>query len=48
MLNEFEGKRYDIGEKSGFIKTTIEFALEHEDLRDDVLEFIKTLLEKQK
>jgi UTP--glucose-1-phosphate uridylyltransferase len=45
---EFEGKRYDIGEKSGFIKTTIEFALEHEELRSDVLEFIKTLLERQK
>ena len=38
---EFEGTRYDVGEKIGFIKTTIEFALKNPELRDDVLEFMK-------
>jgi UTP--glucose-1-phosphate uridylyltransferase len=41
---EFEGKRYDVGEKIGFIKTTIEFALQHEELRDDLIQFMEKLL----
>ncbi|AGK55758.1 UTP--glucose-1-phosphate uridylyltransferase GalU [Bacillus sp. 1NLA3E] len=28
---DFEGKRYDVGEKIGYIKTTIDFALQHEN-----------------
>lgn len=42
---EFEGKRYDVGEKLGFIETTIEFALQNEDLREDLLRFMETKLE---
>lgn len=30
---DFEGKRYDVGEKQGFIETTLEFALQDEDLK---------------
>jgi UTP--glucose-1-phosphate uridylyltransferase len=41
---DFEGTRYDVGEKFGFVKTTIEFALKHEDLRDDMLDYLKTLI----
>ncbi|PLR84366.1 UTP--glucose-1-phosphate uridylyltransferase GalU [Bacillus sp. V33-4] len=37
---EFEGERYDVGEKLGFIETTIEFALEKEELREDLLRFM--------
>ncbi len=37
---EFEGKRYDVGEKLGFIETTIEFALEKEELREELLKFM--------
>lgn len=44
----FEGKRYDVGEKLGFIKTTLEFALQHDDLHDDVIAFMKELLAKEK
>ncbi|RFU68327.1 UTP--glucose-1-phosphate uridylyltransferase [Peribacillus saganii] len=40
---KFEGNRYDVGEKLGFIETTIDFALDREDLREGVLR----LLEKQ-
>lgn len=42
---EFEGKRYDVGEKLGFIETTIEFALQKEELRDDLLKFMAQKLE---
>jgi UTP--glucose-1-phosphate uridylyltransferase len=41
---EFEGKRYDVGEKIGFIKTTIEFALQHDELRDDLIQFMEKIL----
>lgn len=45
---EFEGKRYDVGEKLGFIKTTIEFAVQNEELRDDLLELMENIVEKTK
>ncbi|NRD76954.1 UTP--glucose-1-phosphate uridylyltransferase GalU [Bacillus sp. BRMEA1] len=41
---DFEGTRYDVGEKFGFVKTTIEFALKHEDLRDEMLDYLKNLV----
>lgn len=43
---EFAGRRYDIGDKLGFIRATIDFALQREDLRDDVLDFLKSRLEQ--
>ena len=36
----FEGKRYDVGNPLGFIETTIDFALQREDLREEVGRFI--------
>ncbi|MGL5021329.1 MAG: UTP--glucose-1-phosphate uridylyltransferase GalU [Mycoplasmatales bacterium] len=38
----FEGKRYDIGDKLGFLKATVDFALQRNDLREEFLEFLKT------
>ena len=32
------GKRYDTGDKSGYLKAIIDFALEREDLRHEILE----------
>ncbi|MGJ9458095.1 UTP--glucose-1-phosphate uridylyltransferase GalU [Oceanobacillus sp. CF4.6] len=48
MLNEiqkvyaydFEGKRYDVGEKLGFVKTTIDFALENPEMKDELYEYL--------
>lgn len=40
----FEGRRYDVGEKLGFVKTTIEFALQHPEIRDEVMEFIEAIV----
>ncbi|MGE8206623.1 UTP--glucose-1-phosphate uridylyltransferase GalU [Heyndrickxia sp. NPDC080065] len=45
---DFEGKRFDVGETLGFVKTTIEFALQNEELQEDVLKFMEELLLKQK
>lgn len=45
---DFEGKRYGVGDKFGFIKATIDFALDREDLHDQVNEYIHTLVEKEK
>ena len=37
----FEGKRYDIGSKLGFLQATVEFALQREDLKDEFIEYLK-------
>jgi UTP--glucose-1-phosphate uridylyltransferase len=44
---DFEGIRYDVGEKFGFIKTTIEMALSREELREQLLEYLVTLVNNQ-
>ena len=41
---EFIGNRYDVGDKLGSIKATIDFALKREELRDDLLEILKNKL----
>lgn len=45
---DFEGTRYDVGEKLGFIKTTIEFALMRDDLRYSVLDYLDGVLNREK
>jgi UTP--glucose-1-phosphate uridylyltransferase len=40
---EFEGKRYDTGDKLGFLKATVEFALARPDLSDDFRTYLKSL-----
>lgn len=40
---DFEGKRYDVGEKFGFVKTTLEFALENEEIGEEVQELVNEL-----
>jgi len=39
----FEGKRFDTGNKLGFLKATVEFALKRKDLGRDFREYLKTL-----
>jgi len=39
----FEGKRHDTGDKLGFLKATVEFALKREDLGEEFREYLKTL-----
>lgn len=42
----FEGKRYDVGDKFGYVKANVEFALKNADTREEVKEYIKELAEK--
>ena len=44
----FAGVRYDCGSQQGFIKATIDYALDHVELRDDILEHMSGLLQQQK
>lgn len=41
---DFEGKRYDVGEKLGFIRTTIEFALQNKEIGAEVEQMLKEML----
>ena len=38
----FEGRRYDVGDKLGFLEATVDFALKRPELRDDFIAFLKT------
>ncbi|WP_295916493.1 UTP--glucose-1-phosphate uridylyltransferase GalU [Anaerovibrio lipolyticus] len=40
----FEGKRYDVGDKLGFLKATVEFALRREDLGGDFRAYLTDVL----
>ncbi|APC49683.1 UTP--glucose-1-phosphate uridylyltransferase [Virgibacillus halodenitrificans] len=44
---DFEGKRFDVGEKLGYVKTTLEFALQREDMRDELYRFMEELFYKR-
>lgn len=44
---DFKGVRYDVGEKLGFIKTTVEMALQREELREELLEYLKGIIEHE-
>jgi UTP--glucose-1-phosphate uridylyltransferase len=39
---EFRGDRYDIGDKFGFVRATVAYALKRPDLRDRVLQYLKS------
>ncbi|MBX2836956.1 MAG: UTP--glucose-1-phosphate uridylyltransferase GalU [Gammaproteobacteria bacterium] len=43
----FEGRRFDCGSKLGYLKAQVEFALEHEEVGDDFLAYLKTVLDSQ-
>jgi UTP--glucose-1-phosphate uridylyltransferase len=44
---EFMGTRFDVGEKMGFIQTTIDYALQREDLRYELLKYLSKIMEKE-
>jgi UTP--glucose-1-phosphate uridylyltransferase len=47
LAYNFEGLRYDIGDKIGFIMATIDFALQRKDIRAAVLSYLKMIHEKE-
>ena len=42
---DFEGRRYDVGDKLGFLQATVEYALRKEELRDGFIDYLKTIIE---
>jgi len=43
LAYRFRGKRYDAGEKLGFLKTTVEFALKNKDIGPEFRSYLKSL-----
>lgn len=41
---DFIGKRYDVGNKMGYLKATVEYALRRNDLKDDFSRYLKSLM----
>ena len=42
----FTGKRYDVGDKLGFLKATVEYALRREDLSEGFTAYLKDIVSK--
>ena len=40
FAREFKGKRYDVGDKFGFVETTIEYGLNHPQIKDALHDYI--------
>lgn len=40
----FKGKRYDVGDKLGFLQATVEFALKRDDLKGEFLSYLKDII----
>jgi len=45
---DFEGKRYDVGEKLGFVQTTIDMALQNEEIKDELILYLEEKLKECK
>jgi len=41
LAYRFEGKRYDCGSKLGYLQATIEYALQHPELRDEFIAYLE-------
>lgn len=39
----FEGRRYDVGDKLGFLQATVEFALKRDDLKKPFMDYLMTI-----
>ena len=40
---DFEGIRYDVGDKLGFLKATVDFALKRPNLQNDFIQYLQTI-----
>ncbi len=43
----FEGRRYDVGSKQGFLEATVEYALRREELRGQFLNYLREMVDKE-
>jgi len=44
----FKGQRFDCGSKAGFLQATVAFALDREDLRDDLWAYLNDIIHAEK
>lgn len=44
----FEGRRYDVGNKLGFLSATVDFALKRDELKEDFLSYLKNIINNDK
>jgi len=47
MSYRFAGKRYDCGDKLGYLQATVEYALRHPTLKDDFKAYLQNLIEQR-
>lgn len=40
----FEGRRYDVGDKLGFLEATMEYALRKPEIKDEFIEYLKNIV----
>ncbi|WP_113926685.1 UTP--glucose-1-phosphate uridylyltransferase GalU [Bacillus sp. P14.5] len=45
LAYHFKGKRYDVGDKLGFIQATIDFALKRPDLKAELEDYLKSIIQ---
>ena len=43
---DFEGIRYDVGDKLGFLKATVDFALKRPNLQNDFIQYLREVCDK--
>lgn len=48
FAREFKGQRYDVGDKLGFIKTSIDYGLKHPEVKDGLKDYILELADEFK
>lgn len=42
---DFVGRRYDVGDKQGYLEAAVEYALRRPDLKNKFLEYLKGIVE---
>jgi UTP--glucose-1-phosphate uridylyltransferase len=42
LASEFDGLRYDIGDKAGYVQAIIDYAIEKPDISEEILEFLRS------
>lgn len=48
FARKFNGQRYDVGNKYGYVKTTLEFGLRHPEIKDDLRQLILDMADQLK
>lgn len=44
---DFAGRRYDVGDKEGFLEATVEYALRDAELKDGFLQYLKGIVAQE-